>query len=278
VLDRVAAGDWSRITLPAVPVEGGMSVRVAASLRANGWLVDQAFRERCPIIDTSASLEEYRGQLSPNARRQLKKARRRLEREGTIELQTVEEFTPDASLPEFLDECFRLEAAGWKGAGGNAVASDARLLRFWHALLERFRQTGALRVSQLRLDGALIAFCLDVLHHGRLYSMKTSYDETFAYFSPGHVLRIAMIEASIEQGIAAQELLGPMLRWKERYATDARTTVTIRGYRRRAPTAALRFAGRRYALPAIKPMYAEVRRAVNGLRGRRGAAPAQSGG
>lgn len=275
VLEHMAAGPWSRLSLPAVPVERGMAERMAGALRAHGWLVDEDFRERCPIIDTSLSLEDYRHRLSSNARRQLSKARRRLEREGAIELRAVEQLDPGARLEELMDECFRLEAAGWKGAAGSAVASDPRLVAFWKTLLERFHRAGSLRVSQLRLEGALLAFCLDVLHQNRLYSLKTSYDENFGYFSPGHVLRIAMIEASIEHGIDAQELLGPMLRWKERYATEVRTTVTLRGYRRTAAGRA-RYVGRHHLLPRLRPGYGALRGGLNRLRGRRGAAPAQS--
>jgi hypothetical protein len=93
-----------------------------------------------------------------------------------------------------------------------------------------------------------------VLHHNRLYSLKTSYDENFSYFSPGHVLRIAMIEASIGHGIDAQELLGPILRWKERYATEVRTTVTLPGYRRTVAGRA-RYVARRHLLPRLRPGY-----------------------
>jgi CelD/BcsL family acetyltransferase involved in cellulose biosynthesis len=274
LLGIVASGRWSRLTLPAVPVESGMADLLSEALRAEGWLVDRAFRETCPIIDTSGTLEEYRRRLSSNARRQLGKAQRRLEREGKVELTAVDPLGADAPLDQLLDECFQLEAAGWKGHAGSAVASDPGLVTFWKALLHRFHDAGTLRLSQLRLDGTLIAFCLDVLHGDRLYSLKTSYDERLGYFSPGHLLRMAMIEACFEQGVGAQELLGPMLRWKERYATEVRTTATVRAYRRRLVEIA-RYAGRRHALPRLRPAYRNSRQALNRLLGRRGAAPAQ---
>jgi CelD/BcsL family acetyltransferase involved in cellulose biosynthesis len=274
VLRTVASGPWSRLTLPAVPIESGMAERVRDALQSEGWLVDEAFRETCPIIDTSGTLEEYRNGLSSNTRRQLGKAGRRLEREGKVELKALDPLGAEAPLGRLLEECFQLEAAGWKGRAGSAVASDPGLVAFWEALFRRFHDLGTLRVSQLRLDGTLIAFCLDVLHRHRLYSLKTSYDERLGYFSPGHLLRMAMIETCIEQGIHAQELLGPMLRWKERYATEVRTTATVRGYRKGLAGLA-GYAGRHHVLPRIRPAYRMSRKAINRLRGRRGAAPAQ---
>jgi hypothetical protein len=43
-------------------------------------------------------------------------------------------------------------------------------------------RSGALRFSELRLDGSLIGMSLDLLHGRRLYLLKTSYDERYAYF------------------------------------------------------------------------------------------------
>ena len=104
VLEHMATQQCSRLTLAAVPVECRTAERVTEALRANGWLVDQTFRERCPIIDTSMSLAEYRSRLSSNARRQLGKARRRLEREGSVELSAVDELDRAVALEPLLDE------------------------------------------------------------------------------------------------------------------------------------------------------------------------------
>ena len=105
--------------------------------------------------------------------------------------------------------------------------------------------------------------------------MKTAYDERYSYFAPGHILRLGMIERCFEEGIEAQELLGPMIRWKERYATAARDTEIVRAYRRR-PGAVLAYAGRSLVIPRVRPAFRWSRRALARARGRRGAAAGQS--
>ena len=269
LVEAVAAGPWSRITLQAMPIgEPGTAV-LCDGLRERGWLVHETFREVSPIIDTSGSFEEYVKGLSSNARRQVGKSRRRLEREGTVELRTVE---PVTELEPVLEESFALEAAGWKGKAQGAVLASERLTRFWRDTLRRYHDLGALRFSQLRLDGRLIAFCLGIVHGRRMFAMKTSYDEGYAYFSPGHILRLDMLERCFEaHDIDAHELLGPMLRWKERYATDTRSTANIRAYRRR-PGPLVRYAGRRYVRPVLRPVVLGARERLNRLRGRRTAA------
>ncbi|MEK6327147.1 MAG: GNAT family N-acetyltransferase [Actinomycetota bacterium] len=271
VLRAVAEGPWTRITLPAVPADDPATERLRDALRARGWLVQEAFRESCPIIDTRGTFDAYSKALSANARRQVGKAQRRLEREGDVELRVVE---PVTELDPVLAESFALEAAGWKGRSKSAILSSERITGFWRSLFERHQRLGGLRFSELRLDGALIAFCLGVVHNARLYTLKTSYDERHAYFAPGHVLRLAMTERCFEQEIEAQELLGPVLRWKQRYATESRDTKVLRAYRRR-PASLARYGGRRLVVPWLRTVYLRSRRASDRLRGRRGAAGAQ---
>jgi len=278
VLHAAANGGWSRLTLPAVPIHDGTAERMARALREEGWLVDETFKEICPFVDTTGDFEEYRRRLSSNARGQLRNYRRRLDREGEVEVTTLAAPAADEPLDALLEQCFALEAAGWKGRAGGAIAAEEKLVGFWQDLFRRFFDLGSLRISLMRLDGVLIAFSLEVLHSQRLYLLKTSYDERYGRFSPGNLLRMAIIEASFgDDEIVAHEFLGPMLRWKERYATDSRRTAVLRAYRR-TPAALSRYAARRHLIPRIKPAYRSARHTLDRLRGRRGAAPAQGAG
>jgi CelD/BcsL family acetyltransferase involved in cellulose biosynthesis len=172
---------------------------------------------------------------------------------------------PVDELEPVLAESFALEAAGWKGRSGKAMLSSDRMTRFYHGLFERFHKLGRLRFSELRLDGSLVAFCLALIHGQRLYAVKTSYDERYSYFAPGHILRLAIIERCFEEKIDAQELMGPMVRWKERYATQARDTAILRAYRRR-PASLPRYAGRRLVTPWLRSAYFRSRETLGHLR------------
>jgi CelD/BcsL family acetyltransferase involved in cellulose biosynthesis len=268
----VRAGPWSRISVIGLPLDDRHAARLVRALEDDGWLLHRTFRERCPIIDTDGEFDDYRRSLSPNARRQIAKARRRLDREGSVELRPLQ---PVGELEPVLSESFDLEAAGWKGRSQSAILSSERDSRFWRSVFRRYHELGALRFSELRLDGSLIAFCLGIVDGGRLYAMKTAYDERYSYFAPGHILRLGMIERCFEEAIEAQELLGPMIRWKERYATAARDTEIVRAYRRR-PGAVLAYAGRSVVIPRVRPAFRWSRRALDRVRGRREAAAGQS--
>ena len=255
LLEPITAGPWSRIRLRKLPNGDPATECVDEMLRSQGWFVHRAVEEICPIVDTSGSFDDYLRSLSRNARKQLGRSRQRLAAEGRIELTAVE---PVGELGPVLAESFALEAAGWKGRSGKAILSDEPRRRFWDAVFARYHRLGRLRFSGLRLDGLLIAMSLDVLHEGRLYLLKTSYDERYSPFSPGHLLYLEMIKRSCEDGIAAHELLGPTGPFKERYATESRETSILRAYRRR-PASLARYGGRRLLLPRVRPAYGRVR-------------------
>jgi hypothetical protein len=270
VLQPVATGPWTRITLPALPIGEPVTESLVAMLRSEGWLIHETFRESCPIIDTSGAFEDYWGGLSSKARSNLRRGRKRLEGEGRLEIRLME--TVDKLEPA-LSEAFALEAAGWKGHAKSATLSSERATRFWRSVSEGFHRAGVLRFSELRLDRSLIAFSLAVLHGGRIYRMKTSYDERYSRFSPGNVLLMEMVGRAFDEAIDAVEMLGPMLDSKQRFATEARETMILRAYRRR-PLGAVRYAGRRRLVPLLRPAYVRYRQELDRIRGRRHAAPA----
>jgi CelD/BcsL family acetyltransferase involved in cellulose biosynthesis len=267
VVDAVLAGPWSRMTFPSLPLDQPFIEELTVGLRSHGWLTHHPSRLiQSPIVDTSGSFEDYcRDVLSTNARRQVRKAHRRLEREGRVELRVFEE--PE-DLEPVLAECFALEAAGHKGLWKSDTLSSEALTRFLELVFGRFKERGAVRVSELRLDDALIAFDLSFIHGRVFYAIKTSYAEDYSYYAPGHILRLAVIEACFERELDSHEFLYPVSRWKARYMTEARTTTTLRSYRRR-PAALSRYAARRWVMPALIPLRVWLREVLRRFRQRR---------
>ncbi len=264
ILAPLADGPWSRLTLWPLAAGEPATDRIEEHLRARRWLTIPTVRETCPIVDTSRPFDEYVSTLSANARKQLRRARRALEARGELEVAAVRA-VPDARVA--VEAGLALEAAGWKGRAGGAALSDPAKARFWRSLFSRFHDLGALRCSELRLDGALIAISLDIVHRRRLYLLKTAYDERFSAFSPGHVLYLEMLRASCDGEIEAHELLGPSHPSKDRYATASRKTLILRAYRRR-PVPAFPYGARRLLARPARHLRRRLRQAA--LRASRG--------
>jgi CelD/BcsL family acetyltransferase involved in cellulose biosynthesis len=100
-----------------------------------------------------------------------------------------------------------------------------------------------------------------VLHGGRLYLLKTGFDEGFRKLAPGLVMRLSSIERCFELGYQAHELLGSESEWKLKFATTERRHVGLRAYRRRPQTLG------RYAYRAkVRPVLKRVHRAIRPVR------------
>lgn len=234
----------------------------AASRRVTWTLIEP--RHTSPIVETAGDFAAWRETSKPRWDAQIERLRRKAVRECGAELALV--FAPQ-DLPSELDACLQLEAGGWKGKQGTAILSQPDTASFYRGMAEAFHERGELRLSTLRLDGQLAAFDLCLLHRGRLYLLKTSYEESFRKLAPGLVLHLSVIERCFEMDLDAFELLGTDAEWKRKFATTERQHVVLRSFRHR-PGPALRFTYRRALRPPLKRAYHKARGLWRGVRAR----------
>ena len=115
---------------------------------------------RAPLADVSGHRDDrqprrYTEPTRPQWMKRLARYRRKMDREMGLEL-SVADLPADAGSA--FEECLRLEAAGWKGDSGTAILSSPATEGFYRAVFEMLLDSGELRLSLLRLDGALAAF------------------------------------------------------------------------------------------------------------------------
>ncbi|MGL4729094.1 MAG: GNAT family N-acetyltransferase, partial [Bosea sp. (in: a-proteobacteria)] len=91
-----------------------------------------------------------------------------------------------------------LEARGWKGKAGSALANDARDAAFVLRLAGELATRDEMIIAELALDGAAIASALLPMSGGTVSFFKTTYDEAYRAHSPGVVL-----DAAITRHLAA---------------------------------------------------------------------------
>jgi hypothetical protein len=84
---------------------------------------------------------------------------------------------PGAPISTVLADIVRLEASGWKGENGTAMASDPRMSRFYLDVAHQAARRGMLRLMCLRLDGRLLAFDYSLRSKSTLYNLKVAHDE-----------------------------------------------------------------------------------------------------
>jgi hypothetical protein len=163
------------------------------------------------IVDLSCSTwEEVEGSFQSKLRNNLKKGRRRAEKEGKL---TFEEVRDRASIERLLEEAFAVEASGWKAKEGTAIAQSDEKLEWYQQISRWAAERNSLRIYLLRLDGQLIAFDLALESGSTIFALKTGYDENIATrFSAGNIMRSEVLKLLwARPDIARYDFLGPDL-------------------------------------------------------------------
>jgi CelD/BcsL family acetyltransferase involved in cellulose biosynthesis len=240
------------LSLRFVPRESGDPEAFRAAAESAGYRVLVRTLERSPYVETHGERAPYDRTLDRKFLKELGRQRRRLEKLGAVSY-SVETTT------DLLDECFRLEALGWKGTGGTAIASHPETIRFYTEVARWAAARGTLRLAFLRLDGRPIA-CELMLEEGRtLYSLKAGFDDAYRRYGPGQLIVQDILEEAFRRRLATYEFLGADEPVKLRWTDRTRERLSLQAF---APTATgiVEWAAYRYGRPAAKRALALARR------------------
>jgi CelD/BcsL family acetyltransferase involved in cellulose biosynthesis len=174
--------------------------------------------------DGAEQLERLPGKL----RQDLKRARRRAEGYGAIGLEVL---APDQeTVDEALDAFKCIEVSGWKGRQGSALATNARLGRFFRDYGRLSAELGTLRLFILRVGGRIAASQIAVEVCERLWVVKIAYDETLSECSPGFLLTAEAIWDAARRGLRGYEFLGSGEAWEQRWKPQAHAALLVAFY------------------------------------------------
>jgi CelD/BcsL family acetyltransferase involved in cellulose biosynthesis len=193
--------------------------------RARGLGVVLSPRHPEAIIDLVAPWERFCATMPAGIKHQMQKMRQ-LEKLGRLTFAKA----GDVGEPpgQLLEECFELEAAGWKGDRGVPMRAQADTRAFYEALVRDTAATGSLALYTLRLDGRLIAFDLGVQSGPRVDGLKTSYAQDLARHSPGSLLWVMILRREVEAGVVRARHLGPAQEWKARWTAHVAPQYALR--------------------------------------------------
>lgn len=130
-------------------------------------------------------------------RREYRRLTNRLSDLGKVEflfLEAGRDYRPWAA------ELLALEAAGWKGKRGTAMAADLELSASFKEACQFLGVAGKLRFWKLALDGRPIAMIYAIVEGDRAWLHKMTYNEDYAKFSPGILVALFAIERLYAEG------------------------------------------------------------------------------
>lgn len=95
---------------------------------------------------------------------------------------------------EGLEALLSIEASGWKGEAGTALASNADTLAFARKAFDPGNLRPTPLFSVLRLENKPIAVSMNLIGHDNAANLKCAYDESYAACSPGVLLDVALAD------------------------------------------------------------------------------------
>jgi len=192
----LASGDLPRtLALPLLPLEGPGHAALAEACRTTGSIIATCERWARPVMiaQPGDDPERYLRRALGSAYKKRMQQFRAVIKSGAL---TFRRSRGQAAV-EALDSFLTLEAAGWKGKAGTAIACIPEDTAYFRRLAALFAAEDGLLVDTLLLDGKTLAMGLLIESAGRRHFLKIAYDETQARHSPGRTLTVAMLRADL---------------------------------------------------------------------------------
>jgi CelD/BcsL family acetyltransferase involved in cellulose biosynthesis len=212
---------WDLLRLLDVP-DGGAGWALLRAARRGGLRVHTWESQHSPWF----ALEAVK--ISPHFRANLRRRRRRLAERGRV---SFRRWTGGEDLEARLERFFKLEASGWKGSRGTAIALEPRLRGFYRELARSQSARGSMVLSELRVGERLVAGHFALECGGTYYLLKPGYDEALADCSPGQLLVEEVVAEARSRGLQTFDFLGPDMAWKRDWTESIRVHTWLSMYR-----------------------------------------------
>jgi CelD/BcsL family acetyltransferase involved in cellulose biosynthesis len=179
--------------------------------------------DRCSSFRLPATREELLQHFSKRQRANVRQARSRIEKAGGA---LVEVAKPE-TLPEFLEDLFRLHAIRWLRSGQPGVLADEKIKEFHLKAAPELLARGILRLYRLRMKDQTLAVLYALFGGSTVFCYLQGYDPDYAPLSPGTYLMFAVMEDAIVAGMRKFDLLRGEEGYKQHWRAQAEPTYRI---------------------------------------------------
>lgn len=180
---------WAQtlLQLPRLTEDGPLHRALELVARERGAGASVVHRELRALLASDLDPASYwDAAMRSKKRKELRRQANRLAEEGAM---TFAQWQADDDAVPWAEDFLALEARGWKGAAGSALASQADTLAWFRAIIAGAAAAGRLDMRRMRLDDRPLAMLVNFLCEPGGFGFKTAYDEDYARFSPGVLLQ-----------------------------------------------------------------------------------------
>lgn len=218
--------EWDEFDAHNLPVPAGFADQLVERADALGFDFDLDQEETAALLALPDSWDAYLAALPSKERHELRRKRRRLEREhpeACLRRATAE--TLEADLKTFI-EMHR----GAQGHKGHFMRPE--IATFFARMARSFEPLGWLRLDLLEIGGRAVASTFGFELERTFYLYNSAYEPDAARLSPGLVLVSELVRSSIEQGLEVFDFLRGPERYKYELGAQAVPLNNVRIYNR----------------------------------------------
>jgi CelD/BcsL family acetyltransferase involved in cellulose biosynthesis len=224
LLQQARASGGHALVLRDVPLEGPVMRTIDHVL---GWTGQRArvigAHDRAVLHANKPGEDVLRDALGPKKLKELRRQRNRLSDHGEVRFASART-APDVARA--LDTFLALEASGWKGRRGTALANDEGDVAFIRRACAALAAQDKCEIVTLSAGDMPVASGIVLRHRDRAFFFKIAVDETFARLSPGVQLTLELTQAlcaddtitlADSTAIPGHPMIGPL--WRGRMRT-----------------------------------------------------------
>jgi len=224
--------DWDVLRLKYLPPDSIAASSLRDALARRGFTTRLEQRDRNPYVRLDSRWEDYYGTRSRSLKKANNLAANRLKKAGEVRIDWLEPGARDAArLAEVMDAIIAISAASWKRRTGNSLDNPGPQA-FIRRLSQLASERGWLSVWTLSLDGRPLAMEYQLVGDGRVFALRSDFDEAFDEISPGSHLGRCLLERLFGRGLE-RYCMGPGENpYKQRWAEDAEPVAELVVYGR----------------------------------------------
>lgn len=186
---------WDVLTLPLV-AEDAVLASVLAELPAAGVWAKAV--DGSAWLDCSKPYEQLWKSVSANHRSSVTRGMKKAQERGPLRYET--HGTDAAGLAQAMQHFLTIEASGWKGAQGGAVACSPDALAFYQQLLQTLGPRGQCEIDLLWMGETPIATIFWFRTAGTLHLQKIAYLEEVSSLGPGKLVMAYALQRACSAG------------------------------------------------------------------------------
>jgi CelD/BcsL family acetyltransferase involved in cellulose biosynthesis len=178
------------LILRDVALDGAAMISLTEALRRDGLEPRVLNSHVRACLDATCDGDVLlRDALGSKKLKELRRQRHRLGGHGPVAFEIAH--TP-AEIGPALDTFLQLEASGWKGRRGTALAQEAGDTAFIRRAVSSLADAGQCEIVTLRAGTTPVAAGIVLRHQDRAFFFKLGVDERFARYSPGVQLALEL--------------------------------------------------------------------------------------